>query len=231
MRDVVTQVATELAADALAPNQSVLPKKRRLVVDYPGQINFSPQVGQVQGCRIVHFEPDGVTRGLTDDEYDRFSDQLDEDYPVESELTAAESVNCFFRHRANLFVVKMWPVEDSLVVVYSTALDGKDLEDFHEAGAYSALVMAGIRGELGDLEESTKALRASFDEVLNRVKAKLEEKAADEQRAKADAEVAAEQVRLAKLGKLAESQGWKGRIASLEQTVRKLGGSDARGPA
>jgi hypothetical protein len=178
------------------------------------------------GCRAVTFSAGGVVEGLRDDDRIAFELQMSTDCPG-NQITVSEMLNIFFRHRSNLFIVELHvnEAQDKATFVYSTSLDKDDLEDFHEAGAHTSVIMQGIRGELGlTLEENLAEYRNSSQNIEARIKALWEEREADKAKEDAKAADEAQKQRWQDLGKVAEMQGWKNHLAGLKDTVRKLGG-------
>lgn len=216
MRDVTTQAVQDPAHVIDRRNvKSVLKKERKLVVDYPGQVAVNTPLGQVAGCRALYFLDSGEIQGLSDEDDREWKEQRD----VETCESAAEAINLYFSTRANLFIVAIVAERyGGLTAFVSTALDRSELEHFQEAGAYTANIMQAIRGEITEEE-----LKQAYDAVLGRVRLAAEERAKEAAIAAERQKEKDEAARLTELGRTAELQGWKGRIAQLEETVAKYG--------
>jgi hypothetical protein len=213
MSDKTTLQVTD-PSGAPANWHSVLPAKRKTVIAYPGQISKHTSQGQVGGCRLVVFGH-GYVKGLQPADDAELQSQIEADGVTSSSV---DQLNTYFKYRENLFIVDSYVVPPGIIYVYiSTTLDAKDMDDFHIAGAYTAVTMQAYRGEatLEELDESYNEVRVL---VLEKAKERDEEAA---NKAKEEAE-AAEKARLQEVGRLAEARGWEGRIEKLEGELSRL---------
>lgn len=190
--DVKPETEAKVGDPAVLYNPSTrLPAKRELKVERPGNVNYAAPGGSYPGSRVVTFHA-ARAEGLEDEDAKRFLAQLQEEPPA----SAADALNLYFKHRANLLTVAVMTGHDgSLTVIFTNHLEGERLEWFHRYQQEVARTM-----EKWEAEQEKKR-----EEAEAKAKAKAEEEAT-----------------LLALGKKARDHNLIERLRELDEENKKL---------
>jgi hypothetical protein len=145
-----------------------LPKKRDMVVQRPGNINYAAPGGSFPGSRIVEFTPFDVF-GLEEEDYNKLHEQVGQDENGPSKpLRAVEWLNLYFKHRANLLTTNVQVSSDgnSIFVIFTNHLEGGKLEYFQKYQSVVADTMQKWEDEqAAKAEEEAKTAEARRKET------------------------------------------------------------------
>ncbi len=174
-----------------------IPKRRDLILNRPGNINYAGERGSFPGCRLVEFTSQGGVNGLEEADFNKFRAQLDA-AKVDglADISASTVANLYFQHRANLLIVQATvDAGGSFWVLYTNQLEGDEMEDFQE---YSRFVSAHME----EFREKRAAKRAKEQEAEEAIKA--------------------EAAQLIELGKKEKAGGFVARARRAEDEVERL---------
>lgn len=175
MTDVTDKlVVSEPGVNYSTPKQYSAPK-RRLTVEWPGNVTVTGPRGYYPGCRMVRFADATAPEGISIEDCLRLAEELCavEKNGAVNWPSAIDQVNCYFDHRSNLAFVDMSMNSAGYAIsgLITRQLDGKELDDFQEASQELQALMdkrADARRE-----EAAKAA-AVVDEAAEKEKAYLE---------------------------------------------------------
>lgn len=142
-----------------------IPKRREFKVERPGNVNYAAPGGSYPGSRVVVFTRT-MAEGLEADDEERFAQQMHEEPPQ----SAADAMNLYFKHRANLLTVSVQGGTDqhgniTLVVVFTNHLEGERLEHFQKYQEVVAQTMQKWEEEQeAKREAEEKKAKAKADE-------------------------------------------------------------------
>lgn len=168
---MIDQVLT--AADMVATEpamkystiQEYYPKTRELMTNWPGLISVAGDRGYYPGCRMVFFLDTSGPQGLDRENEKKLLDAVGGLWG-----SAADQANAFFRTFGNLTVVdwRIFNVGHQLAIgmLITTQLDGKELQDFQEAGRRFELIIREVREEREKAEEAEAQASAKEQENI-----------------------------------------------------------------
>jgi len=120
------------APETMESPSTALPKKRDLVINRPGNINYAGERGHFPGCRLLEFTGYGEVKGLEAADAAKFEVQRAEAGLSDKQANASELVNLYFKHRGNMLTVAYDVDASGAVWVLATnQLEGDELEAFH----------------------------------------------------------------------------------------------------
>lgn len=125
------QEARDVDAGETNALSTTLPKKRDVIINRPGNINYAGDRGHFPGCRIVLFGNDGVY-GLEAADSEKFYSQVGAESTPGEPWNPAKAVNTYFKYRANLLTVAVSAGADGIVVVFTNQLEDEELDEFQE---------------------------------------------------------------------------------------------------
>lgn len=162
-------VATEPAMK-YSTIQEYYPKTRELMTNWPGLISVAGDRGYYPGCRMVFFFNSYGPEGLDQANKAKLAEALGIGADDTFWPGAADQANAFFKTFGNLTVVdwRIFNVNSGLALgmLITTQLDGKELQDFQEAGRRFELIIREVREEREKAEEAEALASAKEQENI-----------------------------------------------------------------
>lgn len=183
------------APESLEHATTGIPKKRDLVLNRPGNINYAGERGSFPGCRLIEFTNYGEVKGLEDNDAAKFLQQRAESGSP-ARASSSELANLYFKHRGNMLTVNMSiDASGSVWVLATNQLEGDELEAFHEVANRTTQWMEEWREKKqAEKEKQEEALRQNEIERNELIELGRKEKAGNFVKRARDAEDKVEQL-------------------------------------
>lgn len=167
------------APESLEHVSTGIPKKRDLVLNRPGNINYAGDRGSFPGCRLIEFTGYGDVKGLEAADEAKFNEQRAAEGILGNKPTASTLVNLYFKHRGNMLTVNMTiDASGAVWVLVTNQLEGEELEAFHEVSNKTSQWMEEFRERrAAEKEKQEEALRKQEAERAELVELGRKEKA------------------------------------------------------
>lgn len=139
-----------------------LPKRRDLVLNRPGNINYADARGSYPGCRYIEFSDYGTVTGLEPEDEAKFKMQTEAARQGNQALTAVEGLNLYLKHRANLLTIKLDTLSNGRIrMLYTNQLEDDELENFHETSRFIHQHMEEFKAKKAEQRQAAEAAEAA----------------------------------------------------------------------